>query len=155
MRNVVLWASVFAGLVALLCSLIHITTRSYTYQPQVLYKPLVSPDVLVRTGGYQNCGYGDTTPTNTFLIKHGSDWTLIDAGSPGREHSRDLVAAVSEAVGVGKLRLLLLTHGHNDHVGALPALMQAHPNMQVVFHAEEAAYLRGVIPFSTLQALQA
>ena len=150
MRNVVFWASL-AGLAALLCSSTYTAIRSYTYRLQIPYKPLISPDVFVRTGEYQNCGHGDTTPTSTFLINHGSDWILIDAGSPGRKNSRDLLAAVNKAIGAGRLRLLLLTHGHNDHVGALPALMRAHPTMQVVFHADEAPYLRGAAPSSCSQ----
>jgi glyoxylase-like metal-dependent hydrolase (beta-lactamase superfamily II) len=141
MRIPLFVGSALALIAAYVCSVYFIYKST---ADEIPYTLLASPDLYVRAGDYQNCGHGDITPTNTFLIKHSSgDFVLIDAGSPGAEHSRGLVAAVKSAVGAGKLRLLLLTHGHNDHVGALPALTAAYPDLQVVFHTEEAPYLRG------------
>lgn len=36
-----------------------------------------------------------------------------------------------------------VTHGHNDHVGALHALVEEYPDVQVGFPEAEAPYLTG------------
>lgn len=36
-----------------------------------------------------------------------------------------------------------VTHGHLDHVGALPQLMQLYPDLKVVIHEAEAEHLTG------------
>ena len=62
-----------------------------------------------------------------FLARFGEDHILFDAGAPGN----------------GQLRLVALTHGHSDHVGAMQALVQKHPDVQAVFHQDEAPYITG------------
>ena len=36
-----------------------------------------------------------------------------------------------------------VTHGHQDHVGTLPALLEAFPTAQVAMHILEAPYAGG------------
>ena len=38
---------------------------------------------------------------------------------------------------------MTLTHGHSDYVGALEELVQKYPDVQVVFHQDEATYITG------------
>ena len=122
-----------------------ISTSTYLFgsntAPETPYSTLVAPDVLHRLGYFTVSAI--KVPTYTFLVRTGQDYVLMDAGSPGREHTGDLMAAVREAVGDGKLRLLLLTHGHIDHVGAVPDLTRAYPELQVVMHAQEQPYVTG------------
>ena len=37
-----------------------------------------------------------------------------------------------------------VTHGHIDHVGSLPSILKAYPDVQVVMHEAEAPFLTGV-----------
>ena len=37
-----------------------------------------------------------------------------------------------------------VTHGHLDHVGALPLLLKLYPDMKVVIHEAEGPYLQGL-----------
>ncbi len=78
-----------------------------------------------------------------FLVQFGQDFVLVDTGAPGKEYSNFLIRGLHEAIGSGRLRLVVLTHGHIDHVGALPALRQTFADAQVAYHAEEAPYLTG------------
>ena len=78
-----------------------------------------------------------------FLIRFGTDFVLIDAGPPGEDYAAFLLKGLKKEIGSGQLRLVVLTHGHIDHVGGLPALKQAYPDAHVAFHSEESPYLTG------------
>ena len=78
-----------------------------------------------------------------FLARFGKDHVLFDAGAPGKEYADFLLPALETALGNGQLRLVALTHGHSDHVGAMQALVQKHPDVQAVFHQDEAPYITG------------
>jgi glyoxylase-like metal-dependent hydrolase (beta-lactamase superfamily II) len=58
--------------------------------------------------------------TNTYLIEDSSGISVLDPGPDDAAH----VAAVLAAAG-GRVEKILLSHGHIDHVGALPALAAA------------------------------
>lgn len=66
------------------------------------------------------------TGNNTYLFA-GEPAVLIDAGV-GRESHLDAVAA---ALGDRELGLVLLTHGHVDHVAGVPGLRQRWPGVVV------------------------
>jgi glyoxylase-like metal-dependent hydrolase (beta-lactamase superfamily II) len=135
--------SVVVGIAALLSTDSFSVWRALWSAPSAPFTPLAGNDVLARPGLFV-LGTTHKVPTFTFLVRYENEYILIDAGSPGRrEHSDDLLAAVGKAVKGGNLRLLLITHGHIDHVGALPDLLTAFPNLQVVFHANEEPYIAG------------
>lgn len=71
-----------------------------------------------------------------------ADWVLLDAGLPGS--GAKLVRAAVQLFGPDNPPLaILLTHGHFDHVGALPYLLAAWPNVPVYAHPLELPYLTG------------
>ena len=129
----------FAVLAALFSATRYVFTTKVL--PATPYSTLVAPDVFHRLGYFTVADV--TAPTYTFLVRTGQDYVLVDAGSPGREHTDDFMMAVKEAVGDGTLRLLLLTHGHIDHAGMVPELARAYPKLQVVMHALEEPYVAG------------
>src|SRR4051794_26063105 len=84
----------------------------------------LAPDVLGVTTGIVNlamvgpAGSGDR------------GWTLIDAGLPG--FSSRILSLAAERFGEGaRPAAILLTHGHHDHVGALPTLLKEWPDTPV------------------------
>ena len=88
----------------------------------------------------------------TFLIKADGKYILIDAGAPTSDAAEVLLKGLDDVMNGSKLQLIMLTHGHPDHSGALAALVKAYPGAQVVFHEEEAPYLLGGAPHVKLPA---
>ena len=66
------------------------------------------------------------TGNNTYLLP-GRIPTLVDAGIGKQEH----LDAVAEALGGAPLALVLVTHGHSDHVNGVPAIIERWPNVRV------------------------
>jgi glyoxylase-like metal-dependent hydrolase (beta-lactamase superfamily II) len=69
---------------------------------------------------------------------------LVDAGLPGSE---DAVFALVESLGRdrGQLRHVLITHADGDHIGSLPAVVEA-SGARVYAQAAEAEVVEGVRP---------
>ncbi|NQT85680.1 MBL fold metallo-hydrolase [bacterium] len=84
---------------------------------------------LLNVGPLQACCYLVTPQdsTDTAVIDPGGDADLIRAQIAYRE----LVP-----------RLIVLTHGHIDHVGALAETKEAYPDAQIVVHEADAHMLR-------------
>lgn len=80
------------------------------------------------------------------LLFDEDDALLIDAGLP--EHAPLILAAI-ERLGVPfeHLRRVILTHQDADHIGGLPAVLEAadHP-IEVLAHVDDAPYIRGERP---------
>lgn len=79
--------------------------------------------------------------SNWILLREGDGLTLIDAGYPGdapqvADDVRALVGSPS------RIRAVLVTHGHVDHIGPLPGLLK-HWDVPVLAHPAEVANLRG------------
>ena len=71
-----------------------------------------------------------------------SNWVLLDAGLPGSGHKLRRTAA--QLFGpANPPAAILLTHGHFDHVGALPDLLAAWPEVPIYAHPLELPYLTG------------
>jgi glyoxylase-like metal-dependent hydrolase (beta-lactamase superfamily II) len=66
------------------------------------------------------------TGNNTYLLP-GRVATLVDAGVGKPEH----LDAVAHELGGRPLALVLITHGHSDHVGGVPALLARWPDVRV------------------------
>lgn len=95
-------------------------------------------------------------PVGTFIVANCyflyDDETLeaavIDPGDKG-----ELLLSHAQNLGL-KVRYLLLTHGHYDHVGALGALRAAYPEAQVYIHAGDVSdklYQWGLMGFEGLR----
>ena len=74
---------------------------------------------------------------NAYLVPEEDGFTLIDAMLP-RTHKKILAAA--EALGAPISRIAL-THAHADHIGALDALVDALPGVEVRISARDARLL--------------
>ncbi|PRW58947.1 MBL fold hydrolase [Chlorella sorokiniana] len=73
-------------------------------------------------------------------------WVLIDAGFPDRwsdAWNTQMMQALRKMVPAGRLKAILLTHSHTDHVAGVPNLLAAYPDAQVVVHEKEVPFLTG------------
>jgi hydroxyacylglutathione hydrolase len=66
------------------------------------------------------------TGNNTYLLP-GRIPTLIDAGVGNAEH----IEAVARELGGHPLALVLITHGHSDHVNGIPVIVARWPGVRV------------------------
>lgn len=75
---------------------------------------------------------------NVYLLTAaGGDQLLIDAAAEP-EAIEALLASAADDADAPVLRLLLTTHSHRDHLGALAALVSAHPAAQTLAGAADA-----------------
>ena len=71
--------------------------------------------------------------SNTYLLFDDSgNAAVIDPGAPGNE----ILKAIQDEG--ASLTLILLTHGHFDHIIGLERLRAAYPDAQVLIHADDA-----------------
>lgn len=93
---------------------------------------------------------GEVTPSSTLLqvkdsVTGNITRILHDAGSAIREETPDSKNLKSISVPVGKLNAIVLSHGHTDHVGALPSVVQKHPDTPVFAPERNKAVMRVMI----------
>lgn len=78
-------------------------------------------------------------PVNCYFVEEDNGLTLIDAALP--YSYKKIIKAAKE---IGKdITKILLTHAHDDHVGALDALKKLMPNVPVYISARDARLLHG------------
>ena len=76
---------------------------------------------------------------NAYLVREDDGLTLIDALMPKGDRK---VIAAAQKLGA-PIRRITLTHAHPDHVGALDALIEALPGVELIVAAREAKPLAG------------
>lgn len=78
-------------------------------------------------------------PVNCYLVEEDTSLTLIDAALPGN------VKAIMEAADkLGKpITRIVLTHAHDDHIGALDGLKALLPKAEVYISRRDAKLLKG------------
>ena len=79
---------------------------------------------------------------SAFVITDGDQLALVDSGL--KTHVGRVRAALRDAGGPGRLRHVLVTHHHRDHVGALSELVNE--EMKVWAHPGDADVIRGATP---------
>lgn len=78
-------------------------------------------------------------PVNCYLVEEKHSLTLIDAALP---YSAGAILATAASIGK-PITEILLTHGHEDHVGALDRLKTSLPNAKVSISSRDARLLAG------------
>jgi glyoxylase-like metal-dependent hydrolase (beta-lactamase superfamily II) len=86
-----------------------------------------------------------TILANVFFVRVDDGWMLVDAGIPGSASA--IQRAAFELFGSTPPRAILLTHGHFDHVGALPRLVDAW-DVPIYAHPFELPHLTGRLPYA-------
>ncbi|MEF3305049.1 MBL fold metallo-hydrolase [Paenibacillus sp. GYB003] len=78
-------------------------------------------------------------PVNCYFVEETDGLTLIDAALP---YSAKAILRTAERIGKPIARIVL-THAHDDHIGALDALKAALPDVPVHLSARDARLLAG------------
>lgn len=78
-------------------------------------------------------------PVNCYFVEEEDHLTLIDAALP---YSTKSILETAEKIGKS-IEHIVLTHAHDDHVGALDALKEALPNAKVYISKRDARLLQG------------
>lgn len=86
-------------------------------------------------------------PVHVWLVKdENGGFSLVDAGIPSMAKG---ISACLKSPGGGPLERILLTHGHSDHVGAIPRLLKdaAPSSLPVYAHRVEIPYMEGDVAY--------
>ena len=108
----------------------------------------ILPFTSVRSGSLKEIVKGiycySIQVVNVYLIGNpgvSKDWVLVDAGMP--QSGEKILKAAENIFGPDhRLKAIVLTHGHFDHVGGIIDLLEKHP-VPVYAHPLEFPYLRG------------
>ncbi len=81
----------------------------------------VAPAPAATTDGQTEIHFIDVGQADATLIRQNDEYCLIDAGDVG---TADQLVAYLKSAGVTKLRCVVMTHPHADHIGGMPAVLQ-------------------------------
>lgn len=84
-------------------------------------------------------------PVNCYLIEEEDGLTLVDAALQSNAKAIMQAAAEREK----PIKRIVITHGHNDHVGALDAIKAQHPDIKVYISARDSLLLAGDVTLTT------
>ena len=82
------------------------------------------------------------THINPVAVKGPSGLLLIDCGFPGFVPKLE-EAMAREGLRLGNVKKLLITHHDGDHMGALKALLDKYPGIEVLCSPEQAPFITG------------
>ena len=82
-------------------------------------------------------------PIQVWIVTGKDGVTLVDAGLSGMAKT---IFAFIDRLNAGPLKRILLTHGHSDHVGAIPRILQK-TSVPVLAHSIEIPYMEGDLPY--------
>lgn len=99
-------------------------TIDITSKPSITNESMVVEDELTKVH-FIDVGYGDCI----YIELPGGEDILIDSGS---EKYTDKVIKYLKDQGVEDIELLIATHPHEDHIGAIPAIMNSIPIREVI-----------------------
>jgi glyoxylase-like metal-dependent hydrolase (beta-lactamase superfamily II) len=88
---------------------------------------------------YQVTFMANVFPVNCYLVEEGEGLTLIDAALP---YSAKAILKAAEKIGK-PIHKIVLTHAHEDHVGALDAIRQELPDVPVYISVRDNRLMNG------------
>jgi glyoxylase-like metal-dependent hydrolase (beta-lactamase superfamily II) len=96
------------------------------------------------------CQVFETLSARVYLLLGAGPPTLLDAGSSLAASTEQILAGIEavhnvfgEAVRPGDVRRVIVSHGHVDHIGGLPALLRSVPAQVAVHPLDSAAVASG------------
>jgi glyoxylase-like metal-dependent hydrolase (beta-lactamase superfamily II) len=92
---------------------------------------------VVTSGVFALDGHEWDVENNVWLVGDGSEVLVVDAAHDARP--------ILDAVGGRRVTAVVLTHGHNDHINAAPALAEA-TGAPVYLHSEDLLLWHQVFP---------
>jgi ribonuclease/clavin/mitogillin len=110
-------------------------SRAIQFLPHIHCAPLRTPTLP------------PATHTNCFLIVGAREIVVIDPASPFADEQRALASSIDKLCEGGKRRVreIILTHEHPDHIGGVEALKEYLGEVRVAAHELTAEALRGKI----------
>lgn len=99
----------------------------------------LTPRIHLVGSGAGGLGLTDAYDCNVYLLDGGSEAALIDAGIGSM--TEPLLVNAERIVDLGRLRRLVITHGHPDHCGGAAALKQRLPWIEVCASGQVATWM--------------
>lgn len=81
---------------------------------------------------------------NPAVVKGQDGLVLVDCGNPGDCDKLEQVL-VENGLKLSDVKKIIMTHHDSDHMGALKAVLDRNPDIEVLCSAEQAPYITGLI----------